>query len=210
MNQTKQRNSFYFRATMTLSTFTKLRTLTLFIIIMVVASTRIIPHMPNFSPLGAVALFGGAYLTARWQAFMLPIAATWVGDLFLNNVIYTEYFDEFTWFYSGFYWQYGSYALIVLMGRILLRSGGHKTFWWRLCGGALGSSVLFFVVTNFGSWMTFTTYPPTWEGLVACYVAGIPFFRGTLTGDVIYAAVLFGGYALAQRRWTWLREARAV
>ena len=67
-------------------------------------------------------------------------------------------------------------------------------------------SVLFFVVTNFGVWLVGDLYPRTLEGLVACYVAGIPFFRNTLAGDLLYAAVLFGGLAVAERRFPVLRE----
>ena len=77
---------------------TKLRFITLVGIITLVASTRLIPHMPNFSPLGAVALFGGAYLGLRWQALLIPVMATWIGDIFLNNVVYAAYFDTFTLF----------------------------------------------------------------------------------------------------------------
>ena len=97
--------------------------------------------------------------------------------------------------------------LIVLMGRGLLR---RRISLGRLGIAAMSSAVLFFVVTNFGSWLSFDTFPPTLSGLASCYIAGIPFFKGTLLGDVLYSAVLFGGYALAQRRWSWLREPTQV
>ncbi|MCS6819386.1 MAG: hypothetical protein NZ522_05490, partial [Chitinophagales bacterium] len=75
------------------------------LLIFVAAFSRILPHMPNFSPLGAIGLFGAAYFTRRWQAFLVPILATWLSDLYINNVIYNEYYPNFTWFYEGFYWQ---------------------------------------------------------------------------------------------------------
>jgi hypothetical protein len=74
-------------------------------LILLCAFSRIFPHMPNFSPLGAICLFGAAYFTKKWQAFFIPITATWLSDLFINNVIYAEYYPKFTWFYQGFYWQ---------------------------------------------------------------------------------------------------------
>lgn len=85
-------------------------------IILLAAFSRLIPHMPNFSPLGAIGLFGVAHFAKKWRAFFIPIAATWLSDLFINNVVYAQYYPEFTWFYSGFYWQYGSYLLITLAG----------------------------------------------------------------------------------------------
>lgn len=85
-------------------------------LILLCAFSRIIPHMPNFSPLGAIGLFSAAYFSKKWQAFLIPIAATWLSDLFINNVIYAQYYPQFTWFYEGFYWQYGSYLLITLTG----------------------------------------------------------------------------------------------
>ena len=70
--------------------------------ILLAAFSRITPHMPNFSPLGAIGLFGAAYFAKKWQAFLIPIAATWLSDLFINNVIYAQYYPKFTWFYQGF------------------------------------------------------------------------------------------------------------
>jgi hypothetical protein len=75
-----------------------------------------------------------------------------------------------------------------------------------IAGAALASSIIFFVLTNFGVWAFGSWYPKTWEGLVACYVAAIPFFHNTLLGDAFYVSVLFGGLAFAEKRWPVLRE----
>lgn len=166
--------------------------------ILLAAFSRIIPHMPNFSPLGAIGLFGAAYFTQKWQAFLIPIAATWLSDLFINNVIYARYYPEFTWFYEGFYWQYGSYLLITLAGLMILKNVNPQ----RMLAGALCSSAIFFLVSNFGCW---SAYPQTLEGLMACYAAGIPFLKGTVLGDLFYSAALFGAFALAQRQSPVLR-----
>lgn len=89
--------------------------------ILLAAFSRCIPHPANFSPLGAIALFGAAHFIKKWQAFLIPIATTWLCDLFINNVIYAKYYPTFTWLAEGFYWQYGSYLLITLIGLFILK-----------------------------------------------------------------------------------------
>ena len=156
--------------------------------ILFAALSRLIPHPPNFAPIGGMALFGAAYYTRRWWAYIIPIAAMWISDLILNNVVYAEYFDHFVWFYSGSLFTYGAFALIVLMGTFTLR----KVRIPQLLFSALGASVIFFLVSNFGVWFSGSMYPKNWNGLMACYVAGIPFFKNTLLGDLCYSTALFG------------------
>lgn len=164
------------------------------LIILLTAFSRIIPHMPNFSPLGAIGLFGAAHFSKKWQAFLIPIAATWLSDLFINNVIYAQYYPTFTWFYEGFIWQYGSYLLITLVGLFLLKKVSPQ----RIITGALCSTTIFFLISNFGCW---SGYSQNFEGLMQCYASGIPFLKGTLLGDLFYSGVLFGSFALAQKRF---------
>jgi hypothetical protein len=97
---------------------------------------------------------------------------------------------------------YGSFVLIVCLG-FLLR-GRRKVV--QIAGATLAGSLLFFVLTNLGVWAMGSLYPKTWEGLVACYVAAIPFFQNTLLGDAVYATLLFGGLALAEKSFPALRE----
>ena len=172
-------------------------------LILICAFSRIIPHMPNFSPLGAIGLFGAAYFTKKWQAFLIPIAATWFSDLFINNVIYGQYYTEFTWFYEGFYWQYGSYLIITLVSVFILKKINTK----RMVLGALTSTAIFFLISNFGCWIGSPTYPQNIGGLMTCYAAGIPFLKGTLLGDLFYSGALFGFFALAQYKFPVLRLA---
>ncbi|WP_439554419.1 DUF6580 family putative transport protein [Flavobacterium macrobrachii] len=172
-------------------------------LILLCAFSRIIPHIPNFSPLGAIGLFGAAHFSKKWQAFLIPIAATWLSDLFINNVIYAQYYPKFTWFYEGFYWQYGSYLIITLTGLGIL----NKINIPKVLTGTLASTAIFFLVSNFGCWIGSTTYPQNFGGLITCYVAGIPFLKGTLLGDLFYSGVLFGTFALAQYKFPVLRLA---
>lgn len=163
-------------------------------LIVICAFSRIILPIPNFSPLGAIGLFGAAYFTKKWQAFSIPIIATWLSDLLLNNLIYGEYFSEFVWFYPGFYWQYGSYMLITLVGVIIFR----KINLQRIIGGAFASTIIFYLISNFGVWASGLMYPLTANGLITCYIAGIPYINGTLLGDLFYSGIMFGGFALLQ------------
>jgi len=153
------------------------------------AAMRLLPHPPNFSPIGAMALFGGAYFGRRWLAFLAPLAAMLLSDAVIG-------------FHSGMAYVYGSVALVVLIGWALARRVSPFT----VAGAAIASSVLFFLVTNFGTWATGELYPQTLAGLAACYVAAIPFFQNTLAGDLFFSAVLFGGFALVEWRVPVLRS----
>lgn len=154
------------------------------------ALTRLLPHAYNFTPLGAIALFGAAYFPKKKWALIIPMLAIWMSDLLLNNIMYASFYEGFTWFTSGFLTIYGSIAMIVILGYYLLQ----KITFGRVLSGALGASVIFFIVSNFGVWMSGSMYPLTAEGLIACYTAAIPFFHYTIAGNVIYSAVLFGAY----------------
>ena len=167
----------------------------LLLLILLAAFSRVIPHMLNFSPLGAIGLFGAAHFKRKWQAFLIPIAATWLSDLFINNLIYAQHYTKFTWVYKGFYWQYGTYLIIIVAGIFILRKITVKT----VLTGALASSAIFFIITNFSCWPG-SSYPQNLGGLMECYAAGIPFLKGTLLGDLFYSSVLFGSFAWAQKQ----------
>ncbi|MFY8021417.1 MAG: DUF6580 family putative transport protein, partial [Bacteroidia bacterium] len=116
-----------------------------------------------------------------------PILSVWISDLFINNVLYASYYPQFTWFYDGFYWQYGSYILISCLG--LLFSQYHSFF--KLIGLSLSGSVLFFLISNFGCFLSNPIYSKDLTGLLMCYTAGIPFFSPSIAGDLLYT-ISFG------------------
>ena len=155
------------------------------------AALRLVPHPPNFSPIDAVALFSGAYLGRRPLAFAAPIGALLLSDLVLG-------------FYHGVGTVYATVALIVVIGSIALRRVSAP----RVGVVAIASAILFFAITNFGMWLFSGFYPRTVAGLEACYVAAIPFFQNTLAGDLFYAALLFGGFRLAEHLVPRLREGK--
>ncbi len=167
------------------------RLLALLTIIVAAAVARLIPHPPNFTPIGAMALFGGACLADRRLAFILPLGALFLSDLFLGLHVLIPV-------------VYGSFALNVVLGRWLrLR----RTIVNTAAVTVLGS-VQFFLVTNFACWLLW--YPQNVEGLVACYVAALPFFQNTLLGDAVFATALFGTLLLAERVFPALRESPSV
>jgi len=144
----------------------------------------------NFTPVEAIALFGGAYFADRRLAFLVPLAAMLVADLVigLHELIPVIY---------------GCIALTTLWGMNLR----NRVRALPVAGYAFASAVMFFVVTNFFVWLMGDMYSHDGAGLVACYVAAIPFFGGTLAGTLLWSALLFGGFELMKQRWTVLQVA---
>lgn len=171
------------------------------LLVLLAAFSRLIPHPPNFSPIGAMALFGSAYFSRKHVALLLPILAMWVSDMVINNVVYAQYFEGFTFFYQGFYWTYGAFIAIGVIGFYVLK----KVRFVNVLLAALLASVAFFVISNFGVWASGTMYPKTLNGLYACYTAGIPFFKNTISGNLVYSGVLFGAFELVQHKFPALK-----
>lgn len=171
------------------------------IMVFMAAFSRLLPHPPNFAPIGAMALFGAAYFSQRYLAFLIPIVSMWLSDLILNNVIYAKYFSAFAWVTPGFYWTYGAFVLIGITGFALLK----KVKVQNLFFASLMASLVFFIVSNFGVWASTNMYPKDFKGLLICYTAGLPFLKNTILGDLIYTAALFGSFEFAQYKIPALR-----
>jgi len=169
------------------------RVLVLTALVVGAALTRLIPHPWNVTPIGAMALFGGAHFADKRLAVLIPFGALLIGDVV-------------TGFHRLMPFVYGGFALYIALG-VGLR--GRASALW--VAGAVGAGgVLFFLVTNFGVWWLLGTYPPTGAGLLACYVAGLPYLGATLLGDAIFSTALFGGWALVARRWPVLQRPTAA
>lgn len=172
------------------------------IVVMIIAATcfRFIKMPSNFSPVTGIALFGAAYFSRKYLAILIPFLILWLSNLVLDNVFYAQWYDGFQWFTQPF--VFAAFGLIVLIGFVLLK----KVSLTRVIGASLTASVLFFLVTNFGSWLGSPMYPQTFSGLMASYAAGIPFitnpgadnyfFLNTVIGDLMFTGVLFGGFEL--------------
>jgi hypothetical protein len=166
----------------------------------------------NVVPIGALALFCGAHFRNRSLAFAIPLLSMFLGDILLaidarNPQLYL--------FHAQMPFVYGCYIVSVAMGIGLqrywdrLEQGAadrsdskwsrlrkRSAFWTRvipIASFTVAGSILFFLATNFGVWWLFNTYSKTPHGLLECYLAAVPFFRGTLSGDLIGSAILFGG-----------------
>lgn len=162
--------------------------------ILVAALTRVVPHPWNFSPVEAMALFGGAYFASRSLALAIPLVAMLASDLILAMLN------------GGAYWSYfGSVSFVLVYACIALSTVmafgmRGKVNGARVLGYSLAGSVMFFLITNFATWLGSPMYPQNAAGLMAAYAAGVPFFKGTLFGTLFYSALLFGGFALLRRK----------
>jgi hypothetical protein len=180
---------------------TATRTSALILIIIAAAASRLLPHPPNVTSITAIALFGGALFASRWVAFAVPMLA-----LALSNLVLGLYWSWSIMAWQPHLWvQYVAFAFVVALG-FLLRE---RRSAWRVAGVTFASSVVFFIVTNLGEWAFQAWYPKTWEGLVACFIAAIPFFRNSLIGDFGFVVLLFGGLRLLEMRFASLRAPRA-
>lgn len=164
-------------------------------LIVIAALSRILPHPHNFTPIGGMALFAGAVFQRQRFSWLLPFVALWLSDLVLNNTIYSHYYTGFQWI--GNYGVIFAFIAIFLIGKFNIAS-------WKpakLLGLSLLSSVVFFLMTNFYAWVgPFSIYAQDLTGLLTCYTAAIPFFGGTLIGDLFYNTVLFGGWYLITQK----------
>jgi hypothetical protein len=158
-------------------------------IVGIAASFRLIPHPGNFSPIGAIALFGGASFSTKRGALFIPLAAMLLSDIVLGFHVLMPV-------------VYGCLGLNMLLGRWIRSRRRIATIVLATIVGA----TQFFVITNFACWVV--AYPHTLEGLSACYVAAIPYFRNTLIGDAVFTTTLFSMLALAEAAAPVLREQR--
>ena len=142
---------------------------------------RFLPHPWNVTPIGAMAIFGGATLGSKRLAILAPLAALFISDALIG-------------FHTLMPVVYGCYLINVMLGWAIQK---HRRP-LPIAGVTLLGSVLFFLITNFAMWLTYDTYPHTAAGLAECYVLALPFFRNALIGDAIYATTLFGVLALVE------------
>ena len=187
----------------------KLRTLVLLSMVVLAALARLLPHPPNFTPVAAMTLFGAAHFRSRWIAFLVPLMAMFLSDLALEVTTRLGWLGGWMaqgrGFHDGMWVVYGAVAGIAALGLALRRRESVPA----IAGCVLGGSVIFFLLTNFAWWAGYDLYPHTLAGLMLSYEAAIPFFHWTLLGDIFFATVLFGGFALAERRYPALQATAA-
>ncbi len=165
-----------------------------FSLIVIAMFSRLIPHAPNFTAVGAAAIFGGYIFKDSFKAFLAPLVAMFLSDLFINNVIYAEYQAGFSFFSEGVIFIYGAIVLSALLGRAAV-SDNHKAL--KIAGAGVSSALLFYLITNFGAWLGNPMYAQNLGGLLQSYVAGLPFLANTAASTLLFSAVLFGAAYLA-------------
>ena len=155
---------------------------------------RMIPHPPNFTPIIAIALLASYVFKNKWIVILTPLMAMWISDLVLNNYRYTGHHDGgFLVFSSSSLWVYGPIICIALLGTVLIK----KVKISNIALSSISGSLIFFLVSNFGVWISGTMFPKSLFGFIACYTAALPYFGNALVGDLVYCTILFTSYSLA-------------
>jgi len=154
----------------------KIRDITILSLIVLAVLTRLIPHPPNVAPITAIALFGGSRFNDNKMAFLLPLLCMFISDIFLGFSVITPF-------------VYLSFMMISYIGINSKKISN---------GTILGSSTLFFLLTNFGVWML--GYPFTLAGLVSCYTMALPFFVNTIIGDLFFTHALSYSFSTIKKK----------
>lgn len=152
------------------------------ILVLIGVSLRFLPHPPNFTPILAIALFGGFYFSKK-IAFILPIVAMVITDVFIG-------YYELKLMAA----VYGSFLLCVALGFWLKKNKK----WYTILGGSLLAAIIFFLLTNFAVWAFTPWYAKTFSGIIQCYLMALPFFKNTLLGSLLYVTVFFGAYEIVE------------
>ena len=140
----------------------------------ILALGRLIPHPPNFTPILATAIFTPYIIKDKWIAMSIPLLAMFIADIFIG-------------FHPYMLWIYGAIGISTLLSYWSMR---FNKKYMQLAIMTLVSSILFFIITNFGVWTIWDYYPKTINGLLLCYTMAIPFFQNTLLGTIIYTAII--------------------
>ncbi|PST82992.1 hypothetical protein C7T94_10210 [Pedobacter yulinensis] len=183
------------------------RTLILLCIILLVTLFRLVVTFntdifafANFSSIGAVALFGGAYFKNWGKALAFPLISLFLSDFILANTIYKAYSNGFS--YDGWYWTYLAFALMVLVGRLVLKRPSVISY----LASAVAVVFIHWVVTDIGVWYQNPGYTQDAAGFWLCLVKAIPFEGKFLLGTLIYGALMFGAFELIKARYPALKR----
>jgi hypothetical protein len=189
-----------------------LRTFVLILMIVITALLRVaftgktLSPLANFTPIGAMALFGGCYFTDKWKAYLVPLGILLLSDVLLMQTVYKDFSHGFL--YEGWGWIYASFALMVLIGNYIKRVNAKSVLL-----AAVAAALTHWIVSDFGVWLgggtditTGLPFTRDAHGLMMCYYLAIPFMKNMLIGNLLYGALLFGGFELLQRRYPRLQS----
>lgn len=179
------------------------RTTTLILMIALAAAFRLLQSssvfsiMSNVTPIGAIALFGGCYFSDKRKAYLVPLVTLLVSDILINRIFY---FDHWVFYYEGALWNYGSFALMVLIGQMI-----KKVTFIQVALGGIAAALVHYLVSDFGVWYASPYYTQDMSGFLQCYYLALPFLRNMLIGNLVFCTILFGTFEWMQRRYPALR-----
>ena len=183
---------------------TNTRNIVLILMIIAAMAMRLVSYkyqtLSNFTPIGAIALFGGAYFTDKWKAYIVPLAALFVSDIFINYL----YTSKWVIYYSGSIWMYGCFAIMVLIGTFI-----KKVNVLNVAAASLAGIAAHWLIMDL-PWLYGTLYPHTLAGYGQSLINAIPFERNMVLGDVVFGAILFGGFELAKSKYTALQTRKQL
>ena len=161
--------------------------------------------LANFTPLGAMALFGGRYYHDKWKAYLVPLITLWLTDIILNRYFF---FHEWIFFYEGFFWVYASFALMVFIGTCIRRITVKN-----VVTGAVVAALTHWVVADIGVWLSGGCFPanasytPTWDTLIETLIFASPSMYKMLLGNILFCGMLFGTFEFMQQKFPALQTA---
>ena len=171
-------------------------------VIMILAGMcRLLVHIPNFTPIGAMALFGGAYFSDKWKAYLMPLMSLFLSDMIIQGIFYQGKYGFPL--YEGWYWVYGTFALIVFFGQWIIK----KVNVGNVLLASITASLAHWIITDFWVWNSGCNamYTKDWNGFVLCYTMAIPYLQGFLMATLAYSGLFFGIFEIAQRRFPALK-----
>ena len=167
-------------------------------------SGGLLPAFFNLTPLGAMALFGGCYYQDKWKAYLMPLLTLWLTDIIINRFMI---YNEWVFFYDGFAWVYGSFALMVFVGQNI-KTVSTKS----VVLSAFAAALVHWLVSDIGVWLgggiDITTGQPftrDWHGLMMCYYLALPYLQKVLVGNLVFGTLLFGSFEFMQLKFPILK-----
>jgi hypothetical protein len=174
----------------------------LILVIVAAAATRFVnlgsfSSWTNFTPIGAMAMFGGAYFSDKIKAYAVPLLTLFASDLLLNYI----YFQKLTFFYDGVFWVYMSFLLMVFVGTFLKRINVVNVVL-----ASVAAVFIHWIVSDIGVvLMAGSMYPKTFAGYLTALTAAIPFERNLLVSNLVYGFFMFGAFELAKMKFPALK-----
>lgn len=167
-----------------------------FLLILLAAFTRLIPHPVNFTAIGALGIYAAIIIKNRTIAAIMPLVAMWISDLIINNVFYSSYYTSFVFFSDSAIWIY----LGVLAHSLITWLFADAKMIASVSGASVLGALTFFLLSNFGVWIGTSMYSHTSGGVMACYAAALPFLGNFLAGNLFFSLVLIGIHTAFEKR----------